>query len=59
MEVKTQYIHHSCYTLEIKNYFMVFDYFEGDLILPEDKEIYFFVSHAHGDHYSKEIHYIF
>lgn len=55
MKVSTQYIHHSCYTLEIQNYFIVFDYFEGELHLPEGKDIYFFVSHAHGDHFSNKI----
>ena len=42
-------------TLEIQNCFFIFDYFEGDLHLPEDKEIYFFVSHAHGDHFNNRI----
>ena len=50
MKVSTQYIHHSCYTLEIQNCFFIFDYFEGDLHLPEDKDIYFFISHAHDNH---------
>lgn len=55
MKVNTQYIHHSCYTLEIQNYFLVFDYFQGELNLPNDKDVYFFVSHAHGDHFSNKI----
>jgi len=55
LKVSTQYIHHSCYTLEIQNCFFIFDYFEGDLHLPEDKDIYFFVSHAHGDHFNNRI----
>jgi len=41
LKVSTQYIHHSCYTLEIQNYFIVFDYFEGELHLPEGKDIFF------------------
>lgn len=55
MKVRANYIHHSCYTLEIENYFLVFDYFEGDLDIPKDKDVYFFVSHVHSDHYSKKI----
>ena len=35
MKIKTEYIHHSSYTLEIENYFLVFDYFEGDLTIPK------------------------
>ena len=55
MRVKIEYIHHSCYTLEIENNFLIFDYFEGHLNIPKDKNVYFFVSHAHGDHYSSKI----
>lgn len=55
MKIRTKYIHHSSYTLEIKNYFLVFDYFEGDLKIPSDKDVYFFVSHVHADHFSKVI----
>lgn len=55
MRVKTQYIHHSCYTIEIENYFLIFDYFEGDLDIPKDKNVYFFVSHVHSDHYNPRI----
>lgn len=55
MKIKTEYIHHSSYTLEIENYFLVFDYFEGDLTIPKDKDVYFFVSHFHADHFSKII----
>lgn len=55
MRIKTEYIHHSCYTLEIENYFLIFDYFEGDLTIPENKDVYFFVSHFHADHFSKII----
>lgn len=55
MKIKTQYIHHSCYTLEIENYFLVFDYFEGELDIPAYKDVYFFVSHFHADHFSKAI----
>lgn len=55
MLIKTEYIHHSCYTLEIEDCFFVFDYFEGNLKIPNNKKIYFFVTHTHGDHFSLKI----
>lgn len=52
--VKVEYIFHSGFTLETKNHFLVFDYFKGDLKLP-DKKTYIFVTHGHEDHYNPEI----
>ena len=53
--MKINFIKHSCYTIETENYFLVFDYIGGNLNLPTNKKIIFFVSHRHADHFSKEI----
>lgn len=55
MKAVAEYIHHSSYSLEIGDYFLIFDYFEGKINIPENKKVYFFVSHSHSDHYSKKI----
>lgn len=51
-ELTLQYIYNSCYTIDFLDTFIVIDYFRGDLILPEDKQIIFITTHAHEDHYS-------
>lgn len=55
MKTKVEYIHHSCFTVETDNIFLVFDYFKGNLNLPRNKKIYFLSSHAHSDHFSTSI----
>lgn len=52
--MKIEYIHHSGCTVETENYFLVFDYYKGDINL-KDKKIIVFSSHGHGDHYNPEI----
>lgn len=55
--MKVTYIEHSGFSVETENYFMIFDYFKGDIPTPkENKKTVFFVSHFHEDHYSKEIY---
>src|SRR5699024_8195620 len=49
------YIYHSCYTVEIGDYFIIFDYYKGVLNIPDDKKVIFVVSHGHSDHYTSEI----
>lgn len=49
------YIYHSCYSVEIGDYFIIFDYYKGILNIPEDKNVIFVVSHGHSDHYTSEI----
>ena len=49
------YIYHSCYTVEIGAYFLIFDYFKGILNIPDDKNVIFISSHSHDDHYTSEI----
>ncbi|MGL5330933.1 MAG: MBL fold metallo-hydrolase [Peptostreptococcaceae bacterium] len=51
--MKVTYINHSCFSLELNDCILLFDYFRGKL--PEwnkDKKLYIFSSHSHGDHYS-------
>ncbi len=49
------YIYHSCYSVEIGDYFIIFDYYKGVLNIPEDKKVIFVASHGHSDHYTSEI----
>ena len=49
------YIYHSCYSVEIGDYFIIFDYYKGILNIPEDKNVIFVASHGHSDHYTSEI----
>ncbi|MEG0069170.1 MAG: MBL fold metallo-hydrolase [Cetobacterium sp.] len=61
------YIYHSCFALETKNYFLIFDYFKmplkeknddislEDKILQTDKKVIIFSSHNHHDHFNKDI----
>ena len=66
--MKIYYIYHSCFVVETKNSFLIFDYYksknnEGDFefkdllksILESEKHVYIFVSHSHNDHYNSEI----
>lgn len=53
--ITIQYIYNSSYTIDIQDYFIVIDYFRGDLVLPPNKQILFIVTHSHADHYSPEI----
>ncbi|MBS5988635.1 MBL fold metallo-hydrolase [Anaerococcus hydrogenalis] len=49
------YIYHSCYSVEIGDYFIIFDYYKGVLNIPENKKVIFVSSHGHSDHYTSEI----
>lgn len=54
--VKITYIHHSSFVVELEKSVLLFDYFTGKLpILPKEKELMVFASHAHGDHYSPAV----
>lgn len=63
--MKIEFIHHSSVYIELSKHVLIFDYvngenekfkFEGTLPkLPEDKDIYFFFSHAHEDHFDKSV----
>lgn len=54
--MKITYIHHSCFSVELDNCIMLFDYFKGNL--PEfdkSKKLYVFSSHSHHDHFNKSV----
>lgn len=54
--MKVEYIHHSSYLIELSESILLFDYFSGKLAeFDNEKEIFVFVSHRHGDHFSKKI----
>ncbi|MDO4594309.1 MAG: MBL fold metallo-hydrolase [Tissierellia bacterium] len=53
--IKVTYVFHSCYTVEIGDYFLIFDYFKGSLNIPDNKKVVFIATHGHSDHYTSEI----
>lgn len=55
LNVTIEHIVHSCFTVETKDHFLVFDYYAGDIELSKNKKNYVFVTHGHGDHYTPEI----
>lgn len=57
---KITYLFNSGFILETDNWVMIFDYYldEHNLVLPaieNKREVYFFASHAHFDHYNPQI----
>ena len=52
--MKVEYIHHSGCTVETEDYFLVFDYYKGDINL-KNKNTIVFSSHSHKDHFNPEI----
>ncbi len=55
MKLKVEYLFNSGFTIETENRFLVFDYYLGELKIPDGKELIFFVSHSHADHYNPSI----
>jgi len=54
--MKITYIHHSCFSVEMENAVMLFDYFKGNLpSFDSRKHIFVFVSHKHQDHFDTVI----
>jgi len=53
--MKVEYIYHSSFTVETENYFLVFDYFKGDINLKKNKKTIVFSTHGHPDHYNPQI----
>lgn len=52
--MKTVYLSHSGFYVEMKETVFLFDYYKGNL--PDSgKRLYVFVSHAHHDHFNKKI----
>lgn len=52
--MKVEYIYHSGFTLETENYFLVFDYYKGDIKF-KDKKTIVFSTHGHRDHFNPDI----
>lgn len=56
IQMKVTYIYHSCFSIELQNIVLVFDYFKGEIPnFDREKEIYVFSSHQHHDHFSLSI----
>ena len=59
MSIKIDYLGHSGFLVETDSVLLLFDYYYGDLSLlkekSNDKPLYVFVSHSHGDHFNPEI----
>ncbi len=59
MRVKIDYLGHSGFLVETERVLLLFDYYRGDLSFirrkPEEKPLFVFASHAHGDHFNSEI----
>lgn len=64
--MKITFVHHSCFVVELERTVLIFDYFQGNRIegfsftgvLPQfdaEKNIYFFASHKHRDHFDMDI----
>lgn len=46
---------HSGSLVELDQHLLLFDYYQGELQLNQDKPLYVFVSHRHFDHYNPDI----
>ncbi len=58
--MKVEYIYHSGFSLETDDYYLIFDYYKGDLDFKDrkdlkNKKILVFVTHGHHDHFNPEI----
>lgn len=66
--MKIYYIYHSCFIVETKSAYLIFDYYKskdncGDFdfktllsqILSSGKKVFIFASHSHSDHYNSKI----
>lgn len=59
--VDIYFLHHSGFILELEKTILVFDYFQDpenrldEVLAHSDKDLYFFVSHVHGDHFNPSI----
>ena len=54
--MKITYLGHSGFLVELDEAYFLFDYHTGQIpSLNPDKYLYIFVSHAHGDHYNRDI----
>lgn len=54
--MKITHIEHSCFSVELENVILLFDYFKGELPnFDKEKTIYVFSSHNHYDHFNISI----
>ena len=54
--MKITYIHHSCFLVETKRFYFLFDYAKGSLPeLDDRKPLFVLSSHGHSDHYNPEL----
>jgi L-ascorbate metabolism protein UlaG (beta-lactamase superfamily) len=54
--IKTVYIGHSGFLVELEDAYFLFDYYRGELPgLDTDRKLFIFASHAHLDHYQRKI----
>jgi L-ascorbate metabolism protein UlaG (beta-lactamase superfamily) len=53
--MKITYIYHSGVSIELKDKFLLFDYWKGEFAFPAGKKRYIFISHAHHDHYNPAV----
>lgn len=54
--MKITYLSHSGFLAELDTAYLLFDFYKGELPkLAPEKELYVFVSHAHFDHFRKDI----
>lgn len=50
--MRVTHLYHSGFCVEMDHTVLIFDWYKGELPdLPEDKPVFCFVSHSHGDHY--------
>ena len=54
-DIKVNYVGENCYSLEIGEYLLVFDYCNGILNIPDDKKTIFFATSNRAGHYTQEI----
>ena len=54
--MKITYVNHSCFSVEMEEVVLIFDYFKGTIPpFDSNKKIVLFSSHAHYDHFSTKI----
>ena len=53
--MKVTHLYHSGCLVELNNHLLLFDYYQGELHLNQEKPLYVFVSHRHYDHYNPNI----
>lgn len=53
--MKVTLLYHSGCLVELKSHLLLFDYYQGQLNLSQDKPLFVFVSHRHFDHYNPAI----